>query len=220
MRDTITSTARTFSFKIARGALAVLLIAAMSAVSAAAGPATNPQDGVRSFYDVLLTTMKEGRMLGQSGRYTKLGPVVAQLFDVPLMARFAVGSSWANLTDAQQRQVSEAFAHYITATYADRFDSYSGEQLDVTGQQPYGAEVMVETKIIKSKGDTVSLNYRMRQNAGSWQIADVYLDGTISQLATQRSEFHSVLQRDGVDGLIIALNRKVDLLTRNVAKAS
>jgi phospholipid transport system substrate-binding protein len=146
--------------------------------------------------------------------------VVAQLFDVPLMARFAVGSSWANLSDAQQRQVSEAFAHYITATYADRFDSYSGEQLEVTGQHPYGAEVMVETKIIKAKGDTVSLNYRMRQNAGAWQIADVYLDGTISQLATQRSEFHSVLQRDGVDGLIIALNRKVDVLTRNVAKAS
>ena len=218
MRDPITSTARIF--RIASGALAMLLIAAIFTVSAAAGPATNPQDGVRGFYDVLLITMKDGRTLGQSGRYTRLGPVVAQLFDVPLMARFAVGSSWANLNDAQQRQVSEAFAHYITATYADRFDSYSGEQLEVTGQQPYGAEVIVETKIIKSKGDTVSLNYRMRQNAGSWQIADVYLDGTISQLATQRSEFHSVLQRDGVDGLIIALNRKVDLLTRNVAKAS
>jgi phospholipid transport system substrate-binding protein len=218
MREPITSTARTLGLKIASGVLAVMLIA-ISAVSAAAGPATNPQDGVRGFYDVL-TTMKDGRALGESGRYTRLGPVVAQLFDVPLMARFAVGSSWANLTDAQQRQVSEAFAHYITATYADRFDSYSGEQLEVTGQQPYGAEVMVETKIIKAKGDTVSLNYRMRQNAGAWQIADVYLDGTISQLATQRSEFHSVLQRDGVDGLIIALNRKVDLLTRNVAKAS
>ena len=219
MTEPITSTTRTLSLKIASGALAVLLVA-ISAVSAAAGPATNPQDGVRGFYDVLLTTMKEGRALGESGRYTRLGPVVAQLFDVPLMARFAVGPSWANLTDSQQRQVSEAFAHYITATYADRFDRYSGEQLEVTGQQPYGAEVIVETKIIKAKGDTVSLKYRMRQNAGSWQIADVYLDGTISQLATQRSEFHSVLQRDGVDGLIIALNRKVDLLTRNVAKAS
>jgi phospholipid transport system substrate-binding protein len=60
----------------------------------------------------------------------------------------------------------------------------------------------------------------VRENAGSWQISDVYLDGTISQLATQHSEFHSILQHEGVDGLIMALNRKVDLLTRNVAKAS
>ena len=78
----------------------------------------------------------------------------------------------------------------------------------------------MQTKIIKSKGDPVSLNYRMRENAGSWQIADVYLDGTISQLATQRSEFHSIVQHEGVDGLIKALDHKVDVLTRNVAKES
>ena len=64
------------------------------------------------------------------------------------------------------------------------------------------------------------LNYLMRQNQGAWQISDVYLDGTISQVAVQRSEFHSILRRDGVDGLIMALNRKVDLLGRGVAKAS
>jgi len=47
----------------------------------------------------------------------------------------------------------------------------------------------------------------------------VYLDGSISQLAVHHSEFHSILQREGVDGLVMALNRKVDLLS-NVAKAS
>jgi hypothetical protein len=46
-----------------------------------------------------------------------------------------------------------------------------------------------------------------------------YLDGSISQLAVHRSEFHSILQREGVDGLVMALDRNVDLL-RNVAKAS
>ena len=60
----------------------------------------------------------------------------------------------------------------------------------------------------------------MRQNQGAWQVSDVYLDGTISQVAIQRSEFYSILRRDGVDGLVMALNRKVDLLGRGVAKAS
>jgi phospholipid transport system substrate-binding protein len=196
-----------------------LLATIISAVAAAALPA-NPQDSVRNFYDTLLTTMKDGRTLGQSGRYARLAPVIGRLFDVPLMARLAVGPSWATLSPAQQQQVTEAFGHYIAATYADRFDSYSGEQLQVTGEQPYGAGVIVQTKITQLKGDSVSLNYRLRENAGSWQIADVYMDGSISQLATQRSEFHSILQREGVDGLITALNRKVDLLARNVANAS
>ena len=204
--------------KIAGRGLALLLGMAISAASAAA-PSVGPQDGLRSFYDTLLATMKDGRTLGQSGRYARLAPVIGRLFDVPLMARLAVGSSWASLPPTQQQQVTEAFGHYISATYADRFDSYSGEQLQVTGEQPYGAEVIVQTRIVKGNGDTVSLNYRMHENGGSWQIADVYMDGTISQLATQRSEFHSILQREGVDGLIMALNRKVDLLTRNVAKS-
>ena len=205
--------------KIAGPCLALLLTLAISA-EATATPPVSPQDSVYSFYDTLLTTMKNGRTLGQSGRYARLTPVIGRLFDVPLMARLAVGPSWTTLSPTQQQQVTEAFGHYISATYADRFDSYSGEQLQVTGDQPYGAEVIVQTKITKSKGDSVSLNYRMRENAGSWQISDVYMDGSISQLATQRSEFHSILEREGVDGLIMALNRKVDLLTRNVAKAS
>jgi phospholipid transport system substrate-binding protein len=205
--------------KIAGLCIALLLslvIFAQRADALAAGA----QDNVRSFYAALLTTMKDGRTLGQSGRYARLAPVVDRVFDVPSMTRLAVGSSWATLPPAQQQRLMEAFRHYIAATYADRFDSYSGEQLQVTGERPYNADIIVETKIVKSNGETTTLNYLMRQNGGSWQISDVYLDGSISQVAVQRSEFNSVLRREGVEGLVVALNRKVDLLSRGVAKAS
>jgi phospholipid transport system substrate-binding protein len=182
--------------------------------------AVDAQNNVRGFYDTLLTTMRNGPTLGQSDRYARLVPVVDRVFDVSSMTRMAIGPSWATLPPAQQQQLVEAFRHYITATYADRFDSYSGQQLQVTGERPFNADVIVQTKIVKSNGDTTTLDYLMRQNQGSWQISDVYLDGTISQLAVQRSEFHSILRRDGVDGLVMALNRKVDLLGRRIAKAS
>jgi phospholipid transport system substrate-binding protein len=209
---------------IRRGKIPGLCIALSLAVGIfienAAALAVDPQNNVRGFYNTLLTTMRNGPTLGQSGRYTRLAPVVDRVFDVPSMARLAIGPSWATLSPAQQQQLVEAFRHYITATYADRFDSYSGQQLQVTGERPYNADVIVQTKIVKSDGDTTSLDYLMRQNQGSWQISDVYLDGTISQVAIQRSEFHSILRRDGVDGLVTALKRKVDLLGGGVAKAS
>jgi phospholipid transport system substrate-binding protein len=188
-------------------------------VERAAGLAASPQDSVRSFYEVLLATMKNGRTLGQSGRYAALAPVVSGVFDVPSMARLAVGPSWASLTPGQQQQIVAAFGRYVSATYADRFDSYSGEQLVVTGDQPCTGGVIVETRILAVGSDPVTIDYLMRRNGGVWQIADVYLDGTISQLATQRSEFHSILARQGVDGLITTLNRKVDLLTSTAAKS-
>jgi len=209
----------TRSAKIAGLFLALSLVVGMFVESAAA-LAPDPQANVRGFYDTLLTAMKNGPTLGQSGRYARLAPVVDRLFDIPSMTRLAIGPTWATLSPAQQQQLVEAFRHYVAATYADRFDSWSGEQLRVTGERPYNADVIVQTKIVKTNGETTTLDYLMHQNQGRWQISDVYLDGSISQLAIQRSEFHSILRRDGVDGLVMALNRKTDLLSKGVAKAS
>jgi phospholipid transport system substrate-binding protein len=206
--------------KIAGLCVALSLAAGIGAERATATATTGPQDSVRSFYATLLTTMKQGGTLGQSGRYARLAPIVDRVFDVPYMTRLAIGPSWTTLPVSRQQQLIEAFRHYVVATYADRFDSWSGEQLEVTGEQPYNADVVVQTKIAKTNGETTTLNYLVRQNEGSWQISDVYLDGTISQLAVQRSEFGSILRREGVDGLVMTLNRKVDLLSRGVAKSS
>ena len=203
--------------KIASPCLALLVAVGLLTPGLAAVP--DAQDPVRSFYGVLLGTMRDGRTLGESGRYARVAPAVDRTFDIPTMTRLAIGPAWGTLPPAQQQRLMAAFAHYIAATYADRFDSYSGEQLQVIGERPNGTEVMVQTKIAKSNGEATRLDYLMRQDQGSWRISDVYLDGTISQLAVHRSEFHSILQREGVDGLVTALNRKVDLL-RSVARAS
>ena len=98
-------------------------------------------DTVQGLYDALLSTMKNGRTLGQSGRFTQLEPVIRRTFDIPSMARLAVGSSWAKLSEAQRQQVTESFGRYISAIYADRFDSYAGQKLQVTGEQLSAAGV-------------------------------------------------------------------------------
>ena len=177
-------------------------------------------DTVKGLYEVLLTTMKNGRILGQSGRFTQLDPVIRRSFDIVSMARLSVGPTWASLSDAQRQEMTESFARYISATYADRFDSYAGQNLEVTGEQPAPSGVMVKSRIIKANGEPVKVDYMMRRKGDSWLISDIYLDGAISEVATRRSEFATILRNDGIDGLIMALNRKVDLLTRNVAKAS
>ncbi len=205
--------------KLTRFGFALFLGAGLLLAKGNTALAETPQNEVRSFYDTLLTTMKNGRTLGESGRYARLAPAVDRVFNLPLMTRLSIGSTWASLNPAQQRQLIDAFRHYVAATYADRFDSYSGEQLQVTGEQPYNADVIVQTRIVDSKGEATNLNYLMGRSQGSWQISDVYLDGSISQLAVHRSEFNSVLRREGADGLVVALNRKVDLLSKGVAKS-
>jgi phospholipid transport system substrate-binding protein len=177
-------------------------------------------DTVQGLYDALLSTMKNGRTLGQSGRFTQLAPVIRRSFDMASMARLSVGPSWAGLTEAQRQQVTESFGRYISPIYADRFDSYDGQKLAVTGEQPAPSGVMVRSQMIKANGEPVKVDYMMRRSGETWLISDIYLDGTISEVATRRSEFAAILRIDGIDGLIAALHRKPDILTATTAKAS
>jgi len=199
------------------GALAAGFGLAMLSYSVHAAP-TSGGDTVQGLYDALLGTMKNGRALGQSGRFMRLEPVIRRSFDIPTMARLSVGPTWAGMSEVQRQQVIESFGRYISATYADRFDTYAGQKLQVTGEQPNAGGVLVKSQIVKANGEPVKVDYMMRRNGEGWLISDIYLDGAISEVATRRSEFGAIIRADGVGGLIAALNRKADMLTGTIAK--
>ena len=190
-------------------ALSALLALAALARPAAALPASG-DEAVREFYAALLGTMKNAQTLGEGGRFARLTPVILRTFDLPLMARLAVGPVWSGLSADQRQQITRAFGRYLSAIYADRFDRYSGERLRVLGERPAASGLLVESEIVKADGTPVSIDYLMRRDEGSWRIADVYLNGTISALATHRSEFAGILAKGGIGGLIAALNQKAD----------
>jgi phospholipid transport system substrate-binding protein len=171
-----------------------------------AAPASSG-DTVQGLYDAVLSTMKNGRTLDQSGRFTQLESAIRRSFDTAGMARLAVGPFWAGLTEAQRQQVTESFERYISAMYADRFDTYNGLKLEVIGEQPVPSGFIVHSQIIKGDGEPIKVDYMMRRNGDSWLISDIYLDGAISEVATRRSQFAAILKKEGIDGLIAALNR-------------
>ncbi len=69
-----------------------------------------------------------------------------------------------------------------------------------------------DSRIVKADGTPVIIRYLMHESGGTWLVADIYLDGTVSELATRRSEFSSILQQGGIATLIATLNRKADAL--------
>jgi phospholipid transport system substrate-binding protein len=193
--------------------LGLALALTLSAGRALAAPGA-ASDQIRGFYAVLLDNMKNAQALGVKGRYDKLEPLVLATFDVPFMSRLSIGPLWAQLTPDQKKQVVKAFGRYITATYATQFDGYSGEQLNVLNEQPVKHATLVRSQIVKSDGEPISINYVMHDNDNAWQIRDIYLTGTISQAATHRSEFSSILKNGGFEKLVSVLNEKADTLQK------
>jgi phospholipid transport system substrate-binding protein len=192
--------------------LAAALVLALAALPARAqDPAAAAKDAVQRFYDVLVETMKQGKSLGFEGRMKKLEPALTKAYDMPTMTKLAVGPAWTGFDEPTRQKIIDAFKRYTVATYADRFASYDGERFDVGAVKPVaGQRQVVETRLVPGDGDPVQLNYLMTPDAGGApHIVDVFLNGTVSQLATTRSEFTSVIRKDGAQGLIALLEKRV-----------
>lgn len=191
-----------------------LLVFASPNSTAAAISESGPRTVITHLYDELLDTMHHASALGVKGRYEKLEPIIFGVFDVPFMARLTIGASWATLIPEQKYRAARAYGRYITAIYAERFDGYAGEKLEVLGETKIRHGLLVKSQIIKSDGDPVTLNYLVHDNVIGWQIRDVYETGTISELATQRADFATTLRSGGIEALIAALNKKADDLVQ------
>jgi phospholipid transport system substrate-binding protein len=182
-----------------------------SSFAAAQASTGDPKATVQAFYDSLEDTMKHGDELGFDGRYQKLEPVIQDTFDVPVMAKIAIGSEWTAFSPDEKERMLDAFNRYMVTTYASRFKSYKGQRFEVGEvKQPAENRSLVETRIIRSNGDPVALNYLFRPSEdGSWKIIDVYLSGAISEMARMRSDFSSTVTGGGANALIAALEKKI-----------
>lgn len=189
------------------------ILALLALVLASAAHAqTDPTARVKTFYAALLETMKDAKRLGVEGRYRKLAPVLDSTFDLPAMTRIAVGPAWTSFTPEQQAATTAAFTRMTIATYASRFDGYDGERFEIDPKiVERGADRIVNTKLV-SGTEPVTLNYLMRSSGGEWRIVDVYLSGTISELASRRTEFSAILKSGGPDALASTLRSRGDKL--------
>jgi phospholipid transport system substrate-binding protein len=201
------------------GALVLLLLAArpgLAPQSAVAEAASAPPDAVVArVNETLMGAMQEAEALAFQGRYDRIDPVFREAFHFPFMARVAAGSYWRDLDAGQKNQLADAFARMSVTTYAARFDGYSGQSFEVgeTIEQPRGG-ALVRNHLFKSDGEAVSIDYLLRDFDGRWRIVDVFLDGSISEIATKRSEYTSILDQDGFDGLLA----RIDAKTAELAK--
>jgi len=204
-----------------RTLLSLLGLILLAASQALAEPGTsNPAIGsakepIESFYAALDASMKAGDSLGYEERRAQLEPALGRAFDLPLMAAKVLGRHWRSLPAADQKRWIGAFSALTLKTYAQQFDENTGLQFEVGAVQvaPAGT-ALVRTKLKRANDAPVAIDYRMRPGAGGWRVMDIFLNGTVSELALRRSEYSSVLERDGFEKLVTTLQ------TRSLVPAS
>ena len=162
---------------------------------------------IEAYYQQLMPTIQQAARLSVVERDRRFTPVLTAVFDIPTMTRLAVGPSWRDFSAQQQAAVRDDFARFIVAEYASQIKDYSGERFVVDPQttpEARGGGEIVKTKLLQSNGRTVSINYLVRGG----RVVDIYLNGTISDLALRRDEFASIIASGGAEGLIRKLQER------------
>ena len=190
------------------GIAAVVVSGSLSSWAQAPSPAVLK---IETYYQQLMPTIKQAGRLSVRERDTRFTPVITAIFDLPTMTRLAVGPAWKSFSAEQQAAVQDAFARFIVADYASQIKDYSGESFVVDPQttpETRGGGEIVKTKLLQPSGRSVSINYLVRRE----RVIDIYLNGTISDLAMRRDEFASIIASGGADVLIKRLRDRTETL--------
>jgi phospholipid transport system substrate-binding protein len=167
----------------------------------------------------LLDALQHAEQLGYQGRYDKIAPAVPQAFDVEFMAEKSIGKYWKPLSDADKARWVALFREFTTANYAGNFDHFSGQRFEISGEEPSQNDtIVVHSKLLNPGGEDTELNYRLHATPAGPRIIDVYLKGTVSELALRRSDYTSVLERQGFDALLTTVRAKIGDLAAGRAK--
>jgi phospholipid transport system substrate-binding protein len=181
------------------------------AVAAAADTATKVVEGLHA---ELLFVMKQAKKLGYTGRYQRLAPTVIASYDFPYISKVVVGRYWRSFTAEQKSQFIRVFSKLSIATYANRFDGYSGERFKtISGEELRRGHRLIKTVLIKANGEEIELDYILHQNNDQWRIINVIAEG-VSDLSLKRADYTSYIKKNGFDALLRKLNEKIQNYAR------
>lgn len=218
MRSLIMHTDKPLSRRSLFGAAAVSLVWIGQGHAQAAAEARQP---VTELYEALEAAMQMGRGVPFQQRFDRLAPVIDRTFNLDAILQTSIGLRWASLSETARQTLFTVFRAFTVASYTANFDNNGGEKFEVLPQtRTSGADIIVETKLIASSGEPIRIDYVMRNGPGGWRIVDVLLDGSISRVAVQRSDFRSLLASGDPNPLIDSLRRKVADLSGGAIRLS
>jgi phospholipid transport system substrate-binding protein len=196
---------------LTRRAALLAVIGVTASVWAGRAQWFNPQlaQPLQDLYAALEVVMRAGPATPFSQRFDTVAPVIDRVFDLETVLKVSVGMRGDAMDAASRARLLRVYRQFTVATYLANFNRYDGERFEIlSGTRSIGSDRIVATAIVTGR-DRQRLDYVMHGGSGVWRAVDVLLDGSISRVAVQRSDFRKILASGDTDGLIGSLRRKI-----------
>ena len=196
-------------------ALFLVALVGVCSIPAAAAAPDDPLSLVRATIDRIIELLQDPALAGpgqRTERERRILAVVEHRFDFEAMARRSLGAGWRRLNDAQKKRFVDLFTRLLETSYMRKIERYSGQRILYGEHRLRGKKAVVETFLVKDDVETPVI-YRLRRRGDDWLVYDVVIEG-VSLVANYRTQFASILRREGIDGLLARLQAKITAMER------
>lgn len=189
----------------------LLLTATLSLVSRSASAGV-PTDQIKSTVDKALLVLKDPQLKPPAKlneRRDQLRQILFARFDFTEMARRALGANWRRRSPQEQEEFVRLFTQVLEHAYAGIIESYTDEKIVYTNERIDGTFADVSSKVLTSKGEEYSINYKAHLISNEWKVYDVVAEN-ISLVNNYRSQFTRVIAHESYEELVRRLKNKAD----------
>ncbi|NVN92074.1 MAG: ABC transporter substrate-binding protein [Desulfuromonadales bacterium] len=169
-----------------------------------------PTDDVKKTVDEVVRIVADKEMKhNDKKRRQALKKSISAIFDYGEMAKRSLGKNWNNRTPAERKQFADLFSNLLEKSYANKIESYNNEKIFYIKENVDGDHAEVKSKVVTTKRDEFTLDYRLLNKQGKWMVYDVVIEG-VSLVSNYRSQFSRIISANGYDELVKKLQSKSD----------
>ncbi len=169
-------------------------------------------ESVKTTVDKVIEVLKDDSLKRDEKapeRRERLRKIIRSRFDFEEMARRTLARNWKKRTKEERKEFVSLFSRFLEASYLDKIETYSNEEVAYDGESVSKDRGVVKTKIITNDGTEIPINYRLLKKNGKWMIYDVVVEG-VSLVSNYRTQFNRIIKGSSFDALLKQLRKKVD----------
>jgi phospholipid transport system substrate-binding protein len=178
----------------------------------AAGAAPSAEDARALIEEVSAKVLAilSDQALADRQKFDALVELLDGPIDLDLVARLILGRHWRTADATEREEYLVLFREYALANLASKLHLYRGQDFEVTGARVVSDQDAVVTSRILSDGEPpLQVDWRLRERDGSPPVTIDLIVAGVSLIVTLRSEFGSVIERQGFAGLLAELRQRI-----------
>ena len=137
-----------------------------------------------------------------SDNLAMIDDVVKNSYDLEKMGKIIIGVDWKQMNKKTRKEFVNVFKRFISVNYFRRFNKINELNFEHQTVTNIEDKFKLARVILTADNEKLKIDYLLGFKNEKWKIFDVLLDGSISEVATKKSDFKKIIKEEGVSGLV------------------